>query len=149
MLCGEAGIGKSRLVYELMQTIESSPELVTWRQGRCLSYGEGVSFWALGEMVKAQAGVLEADSPAVVAAKLDESVDGLVDQAEAGWVKRHLGVLAGSSEDGEANTNRDEAFAAWRRYLEALAEQRPTVLVFEDLHWADDGLLDFVDSRSR
>jgi class 3 adenylate cyclase/tetratricopeptide (TPR) repeat protein len=145
-LVGVPGIGKSRLVYELMQEIASSPELVRWRQGRCLSYGEGVSFWALGEMVKAQAGVLEADPPAVVATKLDESVDELVHQSEAGWVKRHLGVLAGLSEDDQTNTNRDEAFAAWRRYLEALAEQRPTVLVFEDLHWADEGLLDFVDS---
>jgi class 3 adenylate cyclase len=145
-LVGVPGIGKSRLVYELMQEVASSPDLVTWHQGRCLPYGDGISFWALGEMVKAQAGVLEADPPHVVAAKLDESVDGLVDRSEAGWVKRHLGVLAGSSEDAEANASRDEAFAAWRRYLEALAEQRPTVLVFEDLHWADEGLLDFVDS---
>ncbi|CAN5331361.1 hypothetical protein BH18ACT12_BH18ACT12_04100 [soil metagenome] len=111
--------------------------------GPCLPYGEGVSFWALGEMVKAQAGVLETDSPEVVAAKIDESVDGLVDASEAGWVKRYLGVLAGSSEDGDGGTDREEAFAAWRRYLEGLAEQRPTVLVFEDLHWADDSLLDF------
>jgi class 3 adenylate cyclase/tetratricopeptide (TPR) repeat protein len=145
-LVGVPGIGKSRLVYELMQEIASSPDLVTWRQGRCLPYGEGISFWALGEMVKAQTGVLEADPPDVVASKLDESVVALLDPSEAGWVKRHLGVLAGSSEDGEANPSRDEAFAAWRRYLEALAEQRPTVLVFEDLHWADEGLLDFVDS---
>jgi class 3 adenylate cyclase/tetratricopeptide (TPR) repeat protein len=145
-LIGVPGIGKSRLVYELMQEVGSSPELVTWRQGRCLPYGEGISFWALGEMVKAQAGVLEADSAHVVGSKLDESVVALLEQSEAGWVKRHLGVLAGSSEDDEANASRDESFAAWRRYLEALAEQRPTILVFEDLHWADEGLLDFVDS---
>jgi class 3 adenylate cyclase len=145
-LVGVPGIGKSRLVNELMQEVASSQDLVTWRQGRCLPYGEGISFWALGEMVKAQAGVLEADQPDVVASKLDESVVALLDPAEAGWVKRHLGVLAGSGEDGEANPSRDESFAAWRRYLEALAEQRPTVLVFEDLHWADEGLLDFVDS---
>ncbi|MEP7225497.1 MAG: adenylate/guanylate cyclase domain-containing protein, partial [Actinomycetota bacterium] len=144
-LVGVPGIGKSRLVYELMQEVATSSDLVTWRQGRSLPYGEGVSFWALGEMVKAQAGVLETDSPDVVASKLDESVDALVDAAEAGWVKQHLGVLAGSSDDGEGSAGRDEAFAAWRRYLEGLAEQRPTVLVFEDLHWADEGLLDFVD----
>jgi len=144
-LVGVPGIGKSRLVYELMKDIRGSPALVTWRQGRSLPYGEGVSFWALGEMLKAQAGVLEADPPAVVASKLDESVDALVDPAEAGWVKRHLGVLAGSNDSAEVSADRDEAYAAWRRYLEALAEQRPTVLVFEDLHWADDGLLDFVD----
>jgi class 3 adenylate cyclase len=144
-LVGVPGIGKSRLVFELLEHVRATPGLVTWRQGRSLPYGEGVSFWALGEMLKAQAGVLEADPPEVVASKLDESVDLLVDPAEAGWVKRHLGVLAGSSDDAEVSANRDEAYAAWRRYLEALAEQRPTVLVFEDLHWADDGLLDFVD----
>jgi class 3 adenylate cyclase len=144
-LVGVPGIGKSRLVFELLEHVRATPGLVTWRQGRSLPYGEGVSFWALGEMLKAQAGVLEADPPEVVASKLDESVDELVDPAEAGWVKRHLGVLAGSSDDAEVSANRDEAYAAWRRYLEALAEQRPTVLVFEDLHWADDGLLDFVD----
>jgi class 3 adenylate cyclase/tetratricopeptide (TPR) repeat protein len=144
-LVGVPGIGKSRLVFELLELVRATPGLVTWRQGRSLPYGEGVSFWALGEMLKAQAGVLEADPPEVVAAKLDESVDALVDPAEAGWVKRHLGVLAGSTDDAEVSVNREEAYAAWRRYLEALAEQRPTVLVFEDLHWADEGLLDFVD----
>src|SRR5439155_1563646 len=82
-LVGVPGIGKSRLVYELMKDIRGSPGLVTWRQGRSLPYGEGVSFWALGEMLKAQAGVLEADPPAVVASKLDESVDALVDPAGA------------------------------------------------------------------
>jgi class 3 adenylate cyclase len=142
---GVPGIGKSRLVYELMQEVDAAPELVTWRQGRCLPYGEGVSFWALGEMVKAQAGVLEADSSEVVAEKLDESVDALVEPSEAEWVRRHLGVLAGSNADGDIGASRDEAFAAWRRYLEGLAEQRPTVLMFEDLHWADEGLLNFVD----
>jgi class 3 adenylate cyclase/tetratricopeptide (TPR) repeat protein len=142
-LVGVPGIGKSRLVYELMREVESAPGLVTWRQGRCLPYGDGVAFWALSEMVKAQIGALQADSADVVAAKLSESVDALVDTAEASWVKRHLGVLAGTI--GDVTADRDEAFAAWRRFLEALAEQRPTVLVFEDLHWADDGLLDFVD----
>jgi class 3 adenylate cyclase/tetratricopeptide (TPR) repeat protein len=147
-LIGVPGIGKSRLVYELMQSIRADPtrELIIWRQGRCLPYGEGVSFWALGEMVKAQAGVLESDSPEEVDAKVSWSVQGLIDGSDADWVERHLLTLLGRvdtrSSGGDA---RAEAFAAWRRYLEALAEQRPTVLVFEDLHWADDGLLDFVD----
>ena len=65
-LVGVPGIGKSRLVYELGRVVDEDPELITWRQGRSLPYGEGVSFWALGEIVKAQAGILESD-PAEVA----------------------------------------------------------------------------------
>jgi class 3 adenylate cyclase len=144
-LVGVPGIGKSRLVYELMPIVSGHSELVTWRQGRCLPYGEGVTFWALGEMIKAEAGVLETDAPNVVAEKLDASVDALVDEADAAWVKRHLGALAGVSDESDGAGSRDEAFAAWRRYLEALAEHHPAVLVFEDLHWADDALLDFIE----
>jgi predicted ATPase/class 3 adenylate cyclase len=144
---GVPGIGKSRLLAELFAAIDRGDRLVTWRQGRSLPYGEGVSFWALGEMLKAQAGILETDAPADAARKLDETVVRLLpDEAEARWVESHLHPLAGlTSDDDAAADRRGEAFAAWRRFFEALAEQRPLVLVFEDLHCADDGLLDFVD----
>jgi class 3 adenylate cyclase/tetratricopeptide (TPR) repeat protein len=146
-LVGVPGIGKSRLVFELLQTVEADPELTVWRQGRCLPYGEGVAFWALGEIVKAQAGILETDAADTATAKLDRTVADLVtDQREAAWVTGHLQPLVGL---GGAATlgddRRGEAFAAWRRFLEALAERNPTVLVVEDLHWADDALLDFLD----
>jgi class 3 adenylate cyclase len=145
-LVGVPGIGKSRLVTELLVLVEARPELITWRQGRCLPYGEGVSFWALGEMAKAQAGVLETDSAQAAETKLAEAIDTLVpDPAEAAWVLGHLRPLLGLGSASGADDRRSEAFAAWRRFFEGLAEQRPTVLVFEDLHWADDGLLDFVD----
>jgi class 3 adenylate cyclase/tetratricopeptide (TPR) repeat protein len=147
-LVGVPGIGKSRLVYELMQAVAAESDLVTWRQGRSLPYGEGVSLWALGEMVKAQTGVLETDTPEEVGAKLADSVGQVVAESESGWVERHLRTLIGLGDEdgaGGGGERRAEAFAAWRRYLEALAEQSPVVLVFEDLHWADDGLLDFVD----
>jgi class 3 adenylate cyclase/tetratricopeptide (TPR) repeat protein len=145
-LVGVPGIGKSRLVYELSQVIESEAELTNWRQGRSLPYGEGVSFWALSEMVKAQAGILETDTPEETAAKLARSIRELVDESEAEWVERHLGTLVGlESEQELRGDHRAEAFAAWRRFFEAIAEERPLVLVFEDLHWADEGLLDFVD----
>ena len=145
-LVGVPGIGKSRLVFEISQVIENEPELTTWRQGRSLPYGEGVSFWALGEMVKAQAGILETDSTDEAAAKLARSVRELVDESEADWVERHLGSLIGLESGQELKgDHRAEAFAAWRRFFEAMAEERPLVLVFEDLHWADEGLLDFVD----
>jgi class 3 adenylate cyclase/tetratricopeptide (TPR) repeat protein len=145
-LVGVPGIGKSRLVYELSQVIEGESELTNWRQGRSLPYGEGVSFWGLSEMVKAQAGILETDSPEEAANKLGRSVRALVPDSEADWVERHLGALVGlESEQALGGDHRAEAFAAWRRFFEAIAEERPLVLVFEDLHWADEGLLDFVD----
>jgi class 3 adenylate cyclase len=146
-LVGVPGIGKSRLVAELLALVEAEPELTTWRQGRSLPYGEGVAFWALGEMVKAETGILETDPAEAAAAKLDGAVTGLLeDDAEAAWVAGHLRPLVGLAGAGESGSYRQaEAFAAWRRFLEALAEQGPAVLVFEDLHWADDTLLDFLD----
>jgi class 3 adenylate cyclase/tetratricopeptide (TPR) repeat protein len=140
---GVPGIGKSRLVAELFGRLEESPQLVWWRQGRALPYGSGVSFWAVGEIVKAQAGINENDVSELVADKLRASLADVVDEDERDWVLRHLEPLLGLSED--AAPDRQEAFAAWRTYFEGLAEQHPLVLVFEDLHWADDGLLDFVD----
>jgi class 3 adenylate cyclase/tetratricopeptide (TPR) repeat protein len=145
-LVGEPGIGKSRLVFELLDIVERDPELIFWRQGRSLPYGEGVSFWALGEMVKAHAGILETDRDDEARAKLTRTVGDLVaDPEEAGWVEQHLRPLVGVEAVELREDRRDEAFAAWRRFLEALGEQGPAVLVFEDLHWADDGLLDFID----
>jgi class 3 adenylate cyclase/tetratricopeptide (TPR) repeat protein len=145
-LVGVPGIGKSRLVAELLSQVDALPELVTWRQGRCLPYGEGVSFWALGEMAKAQAGILETDSAQVAEEKLADAVAQLVsDEGEAEWVLGHMRPLVGLSAAAGADDRRSEAFAAWRKFFEGLAEQRPAVLVIEDLHWADDGLLDFVD----
>jgi class 3 adenylate cyclase/tetratricopeptide (TPR) repeat protein len=143
-LVGVPGIGKSRLVAELFQIIEADPELINWRQGRSLPYGEQVSFWALGEIVKAHAGILESDDAATAEEKLVSMVEALAeDEREADWLARQSRPLVGL--EGAERTEREEAFAAWRRLLEAAAEQRPLVLVFEDLHWADDGLLDFVD----
>jgi predicted ATPase/class 3 adenylate cyclase len=146
-LVGVPGIGKSRLVYELSQIADAEPELISWRQGRCLPYGEGVSFWALAEIVKAQAGILEDDPPDRAEAKAAAMAAEVVGSSQdAGWVARHLGALAGVGGGGVlAGGDRSEVFAAWRQFFEALAERRPLVLVFEDLHWADDGLLDFVD----
>jgi class 3 adenylate cyclase len=144
-LVGVPGIGKSRLVSELFARLDAAPDLVWWRQGRALPYGQGVSFWALGEMVKAQAGIHENDPPAAAEAKLRDSVAGAIDESDRVRIVQHLLPLVGIEQAQELGDRRDESFAAWRRYLEGIAEQRPLVLVFEDLHWADDGLLDFVD----
>ncbi|MBA2643051.1 MAG: AAA family ATPase [Actinobacteria bacterium] len=145
-LVGVPGIGKSRLVYELGGVVDEDPELITWRQGRSLPYGEGVAYWALGEIVKAQAGILESDAADSTEAKLASATLVLEDEGERSWVERHLRPLVGLGGDDVPSGDRSgEAFAAWRRFLESLALSGPMVLVFEDLHWADDGLLDFVD----
>ena len=143
-LVGAPGIGKSRLVAELFARLDASPDIVWWRQGRALPYGDGVSFWALGEMVKAQAGVQENDPLEVAREKVWASVESAVVEDDRAWIAQHLLPLVGG-EQLEGAGPREESFSAWRRYFEGLADQRPLVLVFEDLHWADEGLLDFVD----
>jgi class 3 adenylate cyclase len=146
-IVGVPGIGKSRLVAELGRAVDEDSELISWRQGRSLPYGDGVTFWALGEIVKAQAGILETDSPDKAEEKLHASVAELIAEgADAQWIEGHLRPLAGLSSDAVIGSDRrEEAFAAWRRYFEGLAERSPLVLVLEDLHWADDNLLDFVE----
>ena len=147
-LVGVPGIGKSRLVFEFFQSVDRDPTVfVLWRQGRCLPYGDGVTFWALGEMVKAQAGVLESDAAEDVEEKLHRSVRSVVpDDVEARWIADSLRPLVGLESHGDLTAERlEHSFGAWRRFLEALAESRPLVLVFEDLHWADQALLDFID----
>jgi class 3 adenylate cyclase len=101
-LVGVPGIGKSRLVFELLSAIERGTwGLVFWRRGRSLPYGERVTFWALAEMVKAQAGILESDTAAQVGEKLHRAVSDLVPEAEVEWVERHLRPLVGLAAEGE------------------------------------------------
>jgi class 3 adenylate cyclase/tetratricopeptide (TPR) repeat protein len=146
-LVGVPGIGKSRLVYELFNSIATGGDLTYWRQGRALPYGEGVTFWPLVEIAKAHAGILETDTADEAEAKLARAVsEALGDDPDADWVSAHVRPLVGLEADAElGGDRRAEAFAAWRRLFEALAERRPLVLVFEDLQWADDGMLDFVE----
>jgi class 3 adenylate cyclase len=148
-LVGVPGIGKSRLVHELFVEVDERPELIFWRQGRCLPYGDGVAFWALGEILKSHAGILEGEREERAESKLRSAVDDVVPEAaEAAWVTRELQPLLGLSDGADAGASEDrrvESFAAWRRFFEGLAEQRLLIIVLEDLHWADEGLLDFVD----
>ena len=139
VVAGEPGVGKSRLVAELRSFVDSWPEQIRWRLGRCLPYGDGITFWALGEIVKAEAGILETDPPEVAAAKIDAMIPD--DTPDAPWLRARLRPLAGLPAPEAAL---EENFAAWRAFVELLAETRPSVLVFEDLHWADDALLEFV-----
>jgi predicted ATPase len=96
-------------------------------------------------MVKAEAGILESDTQETAGRKLHLAVANVIqDSTEARWVESELKALLGLIEGGETSSS-DMTTAAWRRFLEALGEHRPAVLVFEDLHWPDDGLLDFLD----
>jgi class 3 adenylate cyclase len=142
-VAGVPGIGKSRLVAELYAAVDAEEELIAWRRGRSLPYGEDVSFWALGEIVKAELGVFESDAAEETAAKLARALAELVEEkGEREWIGRHLAPLVGlPAEELDAS----ESPAAWRRWLELLAERRPLVLVFEDLQWGDDELLGFVE----
>ncbi len=139
-IVGEPGVGKSRLAAELFQHLDERPDLITWRQGRCLPYGEGIAFWALGEIVKAECGILESDSPAEAVAKLERALP--TGEQDAVWLKARLSALVGVPSEA---ASQEESFTAWRRFLEGLNPQGPTVLVFEDLHWADDALLSFLE----
>jgi predicted ATPase/class 3 adenylate cyclase len=140
LVAGEPGVGKSRLVAELRSFVDAWPEPIRWRLGRCLPYGDGITFWALGEIVKAEAGILETDPPGVAAAKIDAMIP--EDTPDAPWLRARLRPLAGLPAPEAALA---ENFAAWRAFLELLAEGRPSVLVCEDLHWADEAMLEFVD----
>ena len=147
-LIGMPGIGKSRLVGELLAGVEAEREPITWRRGRSLPYGDGVSFWALAEIVKAQVGILETDTVEIAEQKLRNALaTAITEPPDAQWVERHLRPLVGLTADGAVRGDRRaEAFAAWRRFIAALAVGGPLVLVFEDLHWADEDLLDFVET---
>src|SRR6266508_3463114 len=148
-LAGQAGIGKSRLVAELWRAVEADRELIAWRQGRSTPYGEGVTFGALGEIIKAEAGILETDSPDRIYRKIAQATEYALggDHSGAAWVSAHLRLLLGAADERSIQPARqDEAFAAWRRFLQSLAARRPLVLVVEDLHCADDALLTFIPS---
>ena len=141
---GQGGIGKSRLAWEFQKYLDGVLELVYWHQGRSPAYGEGITFWALGEMVRRRAGLAEGDDEATsrerIAATLEEYVP---DATERRALEGPLLFLLGF---GEAPAGgREELFAAWRTFFERVADRATTVLVFEDLQWADPGLLDFID----
>ena len=143
LVVGEAGIGKSRLLRELAHHLDRTPGLLcTWRQGGCPAYGKRVAFWALGEIVKAHMGILESDQQAQVEAKLTRALGDHQDE----WVADRLRPLVGLP---ATQTTREENFAAWLRFLEGMARARPTILVFEDLHWANEPTLAFLEHVRR
>ena len=140
---GHGGIGKSRLAWEFEKYIDGVVGSVYWHHGRSPAYGDGISYWALAEMVRGRAGIAETDDSALATTRLrDALADWLPDEQERRWVEPRLaGLLA---LDAMPAGSRDELFAAWRTFFERIAERGPAVLVFEDIQWADEGMLDFV-----
>ena len=143
-ITGQAGIGKTRLAWEFLKYVDGVVEGVWWHDGRSPAYGEGVTFWALGEMVRYRAGLLETDDQATTRTKVAEMVATHVpDEEERRWIEPALLALLGVG-DAPAG-GRDELFRAWRTFFERLASTGTVMLLFEDLQWADAGLLDFID----
>ena len=146
-IIGQGGIGKSRLVWEFQKYMDGVTEVVYWHQGRSPAYGEGISFWALAEMVRSRTEIIEGEEPASARAKLIATLSEWVpDEAERHWMEPRLTQLLGLEPgDADERPDRESLFAAWRVFFERVAERGVVVLVFEDLQWADDGLLDFID----
>jgi class 3 adenylate cyclase len=145
---GPAGVGKSRLGWEFEKYVDGLAEQVWWHRGRCLSYGDGVAFWALAEIVRQRMGIAEDDPADAAAGKLAEGLDRYVPHpAERAYVGARLGRLLGVAADGDSGVplSREELFAGWRLFFERLAADEPVVLVIEDAQHADAGLLDFLD----
>ncbi len=141
---GQAGIGKSRLAWEFLKYIDGVREIVYWHQGRSPAYGDGISFWALGEMVRMRIGTSETDDEETTRTRLAATLEEFVTDAEeqrglSDPLLHLLGIGDGSTRE------RGALFAAWRTFFERIAEHAPVIMVFEDLQWADDGLLDFIE----
>jgi tetratricopeptide (TPR) repeat protein len=143
-ILGIAGIGKSRLAWEFEKYIDGLADTVWWHRGRCLAYGEGVAYWALAEMLRMRAGISEEEPLDSALAKLRAAIEEHVpDAEERTWLEPRLAHLLGLAE--HTAPDREDLFSGWRLFFERLAERNPTVLVFEDLQWADASLLDFVE----
>ena len=139
---GPAGIGKTRLAWEFLKYIDGLVETVWWHDGRSPAYGDGITFWALGEMVRGRCGLLETDDEPTTRAKVAETLATHVpDPEERRWVEGALLALLGV----ESRVASEQLFGAWRTFFERLAATAPVVMVFEDHHFADSGLLDFMD----
>jgi class 3 adenylate cyclase/tetratricopeptide (TPR) repeat protein len=143
-IVGIAGIGKSRLAWEFYKYFDGIAQVTYWHRGRCPSYGDGVTYWALADMVRMRCRIAEEEQPAVALDKLRTALaEHLTDPEERAFVEPRLAQLLGLAE--HEPRDRQDLFAAWRLFFERLADVYATVLVFEDMQWADASLLDFVE----
>ncbi|HEX8099482.1 MAG TPA: adenylate/guanylate cyclase domain-containing protein [Actinomycetota bacterium] len=133
---GSAGVGKSRLVREFVQAVEQRAITL---QGRCLPYGEGITFWPVREFVQAAAGIIDTDPPAEALQKLAKLV---ADEDDRDLIAEHVGQAIGLA---EATAPSEEIFWAVRKLLESQARDRPLVVVIDDIHWAEPTMLDLIE----
>jgi class 3 adenylate cyclase/tetratricopeptide (TPR) repeat protein len=161
---GQAGVGKSRLLRELATQVADDREGPLLRIGHCPAYGAGLAYWALGEVIRSQFEIVDTDASEIAWSKLRRGIEGLVSdeiteeppERLAGLIARPLGIevpeevadkLGIDSEDPQAT--RDRLFSAVRSLVEAASHQKPLVLAIEDIHWADEGMLDLIEYLAR
>ena len=140
LLMGEAGIGKSRLAHELTDVLGMDAQVLS---GRCLSYGDGITFWPLAEMVRDAAGVADDDSPDEVVRKIAALAEPHPDAED---VATHVAGAIGAS---ESPSDREGIFWAVRTLLHVLADRQPLLILLEDLHWGELTLIELVDDLVR
>jgi class 3 adenylate cyclase/tetratricopeptide (TPR) repeat protein len=162
---GQAGVGKSRLLRELAAQIGGRPEKPAFRVGHCPAYGAGLAYWALGEILRGQFELVDTDDSELAWAKLLRGVESVVSDAEtdepperiAATIARPLGIeppaeqamATGVHELDDPQQIRDRLFSAVRSLVEAVSRQRPVVIALEDIHWADEGMLDLIEYLAR
>src|SRR4051794_18699381 len=139
VIVGDPGMGKSRILSEFGTVVRAMDVAARWHQGRCLPYGDGTGFWALGEIIKSHAGILDGDDAATAAAQLAATLAGAPDGV---WLQERILPLLGL---GGVGVMREEQFAAWARYLRSMAGSGTAVIALEDVHWADPAMLAFID----
>jgi class 3 adenylate cyclase len=143
-LVGPPGIGKTRLTREFAARVDADGGRIL--HGRPLPYGEPAAYWAFGAIVREACAIFATDSADVAARKLGERTASLLPSSEARELARNLSILARLAED--TVEDRHVLFASAQRFLEALAREQPTMVVLEDLHWADDSLVELVEALS-
>ena len=143
-IVGMPGMGKSRLAWEFEKYLDGVLETAWWHKGRCLAYGDGVAYWALAEMVRMRARIAEEEPPEQAQSKLAAVVTEIVeDPEERAFVEPRLQHLLGLTE--RVAPDREDLFSAWRLFIERMADVNPVIMVFEDVHWADAALVEFVE----
>ncbi len=141
---GQGGIGKSRLAWEFQKYLDGLVERIFWHEGRSPSYGEGITFWSLGEMVRSRAHLLETDDPVTTRTRIGEMLAQHVpDEEERRRIEPALLALLGAGDTPAGGPA--ELFSAWRTFFERVAANGVVVMLFEDLQWADPGTLDFIE----
>ena len=151
---GDPGVGKSRLTAEFLEWSQTEPDPPLVVRGRCLPYGDGVTYWPLAEILKQQAEILDTDSAAGALEKVRGYASGALaeglspDPGRAAAALAYTVGLEDPAQDFAALAPRQvhhETHAAWRSLFSGLAQQRPIVVVIEDIHWADPALLDLLE----